>query len=229
MSIKVRWIDGFPVKYRPDTTDEKVLKEVVDKHCYRKVRSNFDVEPGEVWLDLGANIGAFAVYCKVMKATAVCYEPDPKCFELLKFNAKGFEIFNTAVTSSKDSKIEFFSSKNTKDNYRGSVIKTKTAIPQDSVNNIWCGELTGSFDGIKMDIEGSEFGLLDDDLLPDCKKLCLEYHTKRDSSVDNLSRRINYLKDRFDHLSYPPELDRLIEAGVDANTYFDRLIFCWND
>lgn len=82
------------------------------------------------------------------------------------------------------------------------------------------------FDGIEMDIGGAEAGLLDDDLIPECRKLVLEYHTSRDQSMDNLRRRLAYLKSRFRTVRYPPELDRLVAAGGHTTTYFDRVIHC---
>lgn len=82
---------GITAHYRPHTSDERVLREVITKAAYRRTTLGFDVRPGEVWLDLGANIGAFALYCKTKRATAVCYEPDPDCFELLSLNVPEFE------------------------------------------------------------------------------------------------------------------------------------------
>jgi hypothetical protein len=80
-----------------------------------------------------------------------------------------------------------------------------------------------------MDIEGSEFGILDDDLLPACDKLVMEYHTSRDRSPTRLKKRLAKLRERFDHVKYPPELDRIIASGKVAKTFFDRFVFAWND
>ncbi len=83
-----------------------------------------------------------------------------------------------------------------------------------------------------MDIEGSEGALIDEWLLPRCNKLCMEYHTSRDSSVEKLRRRLEILKRRFETVAYPPEYDRIISRGrndsyeSDHLTFFDRMIFC---
>ena len=83
-----------------------------------------------------------------------------------------------------------------------------------------------SFDGVKMDIEGSEGGLLDGELLPECRKLVLEYHLSRDPSIEHLKRRLDVLHRRFRTVRYPAELDRLIAAGGVAKTFYDRFIHC---
>lgn len=78
--LKQEQIDsgGAPITifYRPESTDYDAIQEVNVKKAYRKLREGFDVYPGERWLDLGANVGAFAIYCRLKLATAVCYEPD---------------------------------------------------------------------------------------------------------------------------------------------------------
>jgi hypothetical protein len=88
---------GITAYYRPGASDERVLREVITKATYRRSSIGFDVRQGETWLDLGANIGAFALYCKLNHATAVCYEPDPDCFALLTLNVPEFERHNVPL------------------------------------------------------------------------------------------------------------------------------------
>lgn len=219
---------------RPEgSSDEQALEEVLVKKVYRRVRMGFDVFPGERWLDLGANIGAFAVYCRQRWATAECYEPDPECFKILKLNAPSFELHNAAVTAFGTPTVEFRKSDNPENNYRGTVIAGGVHVPSRYVNtapvkNVRINTLMGlEYDGIKMDIEGSEGPLLDYAPLPRCSKLVLEYHTSRDSSVKNLKRRLAYLKKSFEVVHYPSAYDEVISARVE--TYaprFDQLIFC---
>lgn len=225
-SIKVRWFGNIPARYRDGTTDEKVLREVVDRAGYKRQSMGFDVESGEHWLDLGSNIGAFAIYCKIKGATADCFEPDKECFQLLKRNAEGFDCFQTAVTSFKTDKIQFWKSRNPENHYRGSIVKNGAMLPSGEVPNLWIGSLSGDYDGVKMDIEGSEFGIIDSKLVPQCDKLCMEYHTSRDPSMSNLKKRLDYLKSLFRNVSYPPEYDRRIAEGGNSKTYFDRFIYC---
>ena len=222
---------GITAHYRPDASDERALREVITKATYRRTSLGFDVRRGERWLDLGANIGAFAPYCKMNRATAVCYEPDPDCFAMLSMNVPEFERHNVAITAHHEQSLPFWKGKSPLDHYRATAIPSKTLPrhPSGVLRNQHGASLMHmTFDGVKMDIEGSEGELLDQELIPPCKKLCMEYHLSRDNSIENLDRRLRYLRRRFRHVHYVPELDRLIAAGVPAKTYFDRLIHCWD-
>lgn len=221
------------VWYRPGTTDEKVIREVLERRTYRRPSIGFDVEPGERWLDLGANIGTFAAYCLVRGATVDCYEPEPYCFNLLRknlpeLNGTNGSSFRAAVSASKDQYLSFFSSKLKGNYYRGTLVGggSRTLTEPVQVNNVYAGHLTTPYSGVKMDIEGAEHAILDAKLIPVCEKLCLEYHTSRDKSMTNLTRRIAYLRSLFDVVAYNPELDHMMKLGGDRKSYHDRVIYC---
>lgn len=236
MQLDCKLFGGVAAYYRPNTSDEFVLDEVIEQRIYRKKRIGFDVEKGEQWLDLGANIGAFAIYCRIKGAKALCVEPDPDCFEILKLNAPSpdFSRWNTAITTSKESAIPFWKGKLTNNFSKATAVSSKglPTHPNGELNNTHAEVFNGSFyDGIKMDIEGSERDLIDQWLLPKCNKLVMEYHSSRDRSVENLTRRLEILKSKFKVVSYPPEYDRVIRDHgnsykTDYLTYFDRMIFC---
>jgi FkbM family methyltransferase len=219
--------------YRPGTSDERVLEEIFTKAGYRR-RSPFpfDVEKGERWLDLGANIGAFALYCLHRGASATCYEPEPECFNILSLNVPTFIRFPFAVTAKRDERINFWTGRLPNDHYRGTAHPTKR-LPRHSgltVQNLYGQVLQDlEYDGVKMDIEGSEGELLDAEFIPKCKKLCMEYHLSRDPSMDHLRRRIDFLRSRFRRVHYPPEFDRIMAQGGEVKTFFDRLIFATNE
>lgn len=222
------------------SSDEQAAQEVLVKQAYTRkghgpTGFKFDVELGEKWLDLGANIGAFAVYVRSRGAEAVCFEPEPGCYRLLQKNAQGFRCFQYAVTASRVAQLTFMKSRNPQNNYRGTVLPVNGYIEQPPVNNLYAGDLgeyTGrvngnSFDGIKMDIEGSEGALIDNWLLPRCNKLVMEYHTSRDASIENLRRRVGILQDHFKVVKIPSLFMRVLEG--DSKGFpprFDQLIFC---
>ncbi len=210
------------VHFRPNTSDERVLKEVIENRCYRKAAINFDVDAGEHWLDLGANIGAFALYCKARSATAECYEPDAECFKLLKKNVPQFKCNRLAVTASKYSELNFYRAQSPTDYSRGTIFQINKFKPAGTVPNCYAGDLKKrTYDGVKMDVEGAEGPLLDLWLLPKCSKLVIEYHTSRDIVVEHFFRRIAALKQHFKHVSYPPEFDRI---GAEKYERFERWI-----
>lgn len=218
------------------SSDEQAAQEVLVKKAYTRPRLGFDVLPGERWLDLGSNIGAFAVYCRSRGATAVCFEPEPGCFKLLQKNAAGFRCYQLAVTSSHEKQLAFCKSRNPENNYRGTVLPVQSYVDVEPVMNLYAGELelyTGSvngnsFDGIKCDIEGAEGEILDNRLLPRTKKFVMEYHTSRDADVQNLKRRIGRLQDRFHTVKIPSLFMRVIEGDLKGfPPRFDQLIFAW--
>lgn len=225
-----KWIIGSQtIHYRPETTDEKVIREVIDCRAYRRASAMVDVEPGETWLDLGANIGAFAVYCLLRGATAECYEPEPTCFKLLQKNVPALDVHRATVTAHQQESLELWTSSRKGNHYRGTILSGKGAMLDEPqrVPNIYAGMLTNrKFSGVKLDIEGSEFDLLDQDLLPRSEKLVLEYHTSRDKSMANLRRRMAYLKRRYKTVAYVPELDRIMQAGGYQKSFHDRVIYC---
>lgn len=217
--------------YRPGTTDENALREVLVARTYRKASIGFDVAAGEHWLDGGANIGAFALYAQSKGATAECYEPLLENFALLRRNAPKFKCYPTAISNRRESEVSFWTSRKQNDHYRGTLIpRTKGGYPQTTVKNLHASCLRGrKFDGIKLDIEGAEGELIDEWLLPEADKLCLEYHTSRDNSLENLARRVRILKRHYRHVFYCPELARLVERGTGTGkTFYDRVIYAWS-
>lgn len=231
MNLATKTWDGkWATKYRPGTTDVDVLTEVIDHHVYRRLRDGFVVKPGERWLDLGANIGAFALYCRMHGATVECWEPEPECFKILQLNAPGAELHNSAITTSHEPRLDFYTSKNPDNHYRTTIIPVSTYKPAGSFDNIYGSYLLGrKYDGVKLDVEGSEFGLIDEWLLPETNKLVMEYHHSRDKSAENMARRFKKLREHFKTVKYPKALDTYIESGGTAPLpRFDSIVFCWN-
>lgn len=236
MYLETKNIKGVDVKYRPGTSDERVLKEVIEGQCYRKAKIGFEIEEGEHWLDLGANIGAFAIYCRLLGATAECYEPDPENYKILGMNVPpsrdGSTIHPVAVTTSKEKRIELFKGSRPEDRYRYTVIKSTR--PHLAAQNLYIGDLLrknhgkSGWDGAKLDIEGAELAMLDEELFPRVKKLCMEYHLSKDRSMANFRRRMKFLRSRFKVVSYIPSLDQKYPDDTYPG-FYDRLIFCRND
>lgn len=229
METEVKMIQGRTVHVRPNSSDGRAMDEVIQTRIYRRVSLGFDVEAGEIWLDLGANVGAFAVYCAIRNASVVCFEPDPDSFRLLQLNAPEADAYQTAVTALTDETLPFYRGRGATDFYRNTAFPTK-GLPVHSSGSLpnVCGDfLRGlEYDGVKMDIEGAEGGLLDAKFLPKCRKLVMEYHTSRDRSIANLRSRLDFLKSRFTRVSYPPEYDRAMASdATEIKTYFDRMVF----
>lgn len=234
--------------YRDGTSDVNVIDEVVIKQVYQRSRPKFGVEPGEHWLDLGGNIGAFALHCWLNGAICDSYEPEPGCFAILSKNIKAlnaakppiilpehqaaYTAHNFAVTAHNADNIPFYRGRADDDFYR--FTERENSYPIGELPNLYAGDLLDSaWDGIKMDIEGSELYLIDNGLIPECNKLIMEYHITKDRGLQNFHNRMDILKSRFNHVHYPPSLDRGYgedEKGrpKDYPGFFDRFVICWN-
>jgi FkbM family methyltransferase len=214
-----------PAYYRPGTTDENALVEVLITRAYSRL--GFDVEAGEHWLDLGAHVGAFALLCASKGATATCYEPMPDNFALLRKNVPQFKCYQTAISNLHAPEVTFWTSHKPHNRYRGTLIP-REGHPQVTVKNTHASALMGqTFSGIKCDVEGAEGALIDEWLFPKANKLCLELHLSLDNSLPNLVRRIRILEHCYRHVIYDEELAQLIKRGKGTgHTLFDPLIFC---
>lgn len=227
---------------REGTSDHRILREVVEKRCYRKKSIGFDVEADEVWLDLGANFGAFAHYVHSRGARAICYEAHPDNFEILQRNLNGTQSVgvHAAVTALRTPTVDLFES-HLNDLSRPTVVQVGKFHKTRTVPNIHYDDLPKTPYGIKMDIEGAEGFILDNKPLFHCAKLVLEYHSSRDPFVYNFRERLYWLKSQFEIVSYPPEFDRILESGIERfektvvekgrlrtvqYPVADRLIFC---
>ena len=214
---------------RQGTSDEETLDEVIHRRAYRKPSAGVDVCEGECWLDLGANIGAFAAYCFLKGAIAKCYEPTTHCFKILEKNlkqmGKGFAAHQLAITVHDDEYLEAWESKKDDNYWRTTIIPVESyqsagKIPNLHVSNL--GDLV--WDGVKMDIEGSEHDIIDQGLLPKCNKLAMEYHINRDNkNMKNFHGRMKLLRKIFETVSYAPSLDKQRETYEGR---FDFLVHC---
>ena len=71
---------------RPQTTDAKVVDEVLVGHAYQNKTAGLVIESDDVWLDLGGNIGTFALFALATGAKVVSVEPEPENASLLRKN-----------------------------------------------------------------------------------------------------------------------------------------------
>lgn len=235
MNLSTKVINNRIIHYRPSDppgrlgSDMDSINEVLVGGCYSC--PGFSVDQGENWLDLGANIGAFGLYCISRGATAVCYEPDIENCVILRKNVPELFCVNLAVTAYREPRLKFYGSKKPDNHWRNTIIPTEDYQEVGEFGNLYAGEIKQQFAGVKMDVEGSEHQIIDEWLVPKCRKLCLEYHTSRDSNLDNLVRRLEILKSKFKQVIYPQEYDLAIANREQLNCIyrpkFDSLIFCW--
>ena len=159
--------------YRPGTSDEKVLDEIFTKGAYRKPKIDFDIEEGDIWIDIGGHIGLFALYAISKGAKKVyVYEADSENYEMLAKNIKlnnlsnKVKSFRKAVVDDKglgkNKSIQLYKSKDPSVNYRNSIVPKKrgvwTRVPAMKFNEVI--QKHNDANGLKIDIEGAEVPIL---------------------------------------------------------------------
>ncbi len=87
-----------PLRIRPDTSDFKAARDVLERNTYQRVRGGFRLEAGDRWLDGGANIGAFTMQAiHHGAALVVAIEPVVDHLEVLAINV-GAEVVAGSAT-----------------------------------------------------------------------------------------------------------------------------------
>ena len=130
------------------------------------------VEPGDVFLDLGANLGMSSRYALLHGAREVlCFEPDPRLMELLKRNlAASSRFYPYFVLDTRGTSSEEYWPGGTGERYSAPAITLKDVLTFLSYPII---------DYLKMDIEGAEDTIFNDLNWQDCakiKKMLVEHH-----------------------------------------------------
>jgi FkbM family methyltransferase len=207
--------------------DSAVCKEVAAKRCYERPRLGFGVRDGETWLDCGANIGAFAVWAeRKHNAHVFGYEACEENTELAKQNLalnQCRSVVRTAFVTAK-------SGGRTSVNFNPRTPARSSATAKGSqrfVENIsLAAEIQRhSPHGLKIDIEGGEFSLLDTGLpLQGIRALAIEYHFRFDKDCEKARRRIAPLLAHFRHNSVP----KTVFTHSTWPAWQDAILFFWS-
>jgi len=224
-----RTVESLQVYTRPNTTDQKVIDEVLKNNTYQNKRIGFLIEPTDKWLDLGANIGTFALLVRSLGATVDCVEPEPNNFELLKRNLSvnfkdGFTL-NACAVSTTDGTAPLFLCKTEYNKYRHSLHISKGRESVE-VQTKMLSSMLDTIDCVKMDIEGAEIPLLEQyaDKMPNVKKLVFEYTFDADSSIPRFRKIISQLRETFDVVHYT----KFDETKQEKYTFYPpcKIVYC---
>lgn len=228
--IKSIIMDGRKIFYREETTDMNIIKEIFVVKTYNRVKMGFGVVSGERWLDLGANIGAFGAFVVNKGGSVVSYEPEPSNFAMLKKNVPESKSIMSAVSTSKEKFLQFYSNKKGLKHSRVTNVPNQIQIPYKKLHNAYAKDVFKEFfDGVKIDIEGSELDMFDKAIVPNCNKLVMEYHFGKDKSIKNFKRRIKFLRKHFSLVTYPPGFDRPTEHEQETgkfDVWYDHNVYC---
>ena len=150
--------------FRKNTSDENVIKEILEKKAYSKKKIDFKIEPDDVWLDGGSHIGVFGLYAAQNGAKKVyCYEPETENYKILQENIRhigteystNLESFQYAINQTGGTH-SFTIAPNT---WRHSLVTHyKKKLPTIEINCMSFDEILErhrDINCIKLDIEGS--------------------------------------------------------------------------
>ena len=203
------------VYIRPGTTDEKVIDEVLKTTVYEKPKLGFYVSPGDHWLDLGGNIGTFALFSLERGASVVTCEPESDNLEMLQKNllhnfsdkaGKDWHIAPVAVTTDPKDKIDLYLCKGDYNKYRHTIYH-KRGRSTVAVKNMHIRDVLkkGKFNAIKIDIEGAEIDILEELEREDyegIEKMVYEYSFDVDPSIPRFLAIVEKLRTIFSVVHY---------------------------
>lgn len=228
----------MPKVYRQGTSDEKVIKEILEKKAYKKKKIGFDAGPEDVWLDGGAQIGIFAEYAAMKGCRkVVCYEPEESNFKLLRENCEditkrfGCEfVLNNRAIENRAGESHLTIAPNTwrhslKTHYKKPLPKQKVIC--DSFSEIL--KSNPDVNAVKLDIEGSELELLHErQFLSNVNKLVFEYSFTKNRSMTYFFECVSCLESSGFNVFFPPSYLNQHHQGKPNlwGGFIDDIIFC---
>lgn len=178
------WGKRYQTKYPESTT----YHEIYNRQDY--VKGDCNIQPGDVVVDCGGNIGIFSSFALDNGASRVLsFEPFPNNYEINKKNNPNAEVFNLAVSNKSDDTIELLYThtgngghtiigsefQNDPGHYQHKNIYVKTITLDDIISQNFIDHI----DFLKVDTEGAElliFQGLSDENLSKIRCIALEYH-----------------------------------------------------
>lgn len=171
---------------RPDSSDQKAIDEVIKGNAYERPSVGFRLEPGDRWIDGGANVGAFTAWAARHGCRVVAYEAEPGNYHQTLHNLElngitDQQVHHAALVADTDPRCEVILHvcDEPGKQWRNSIMwerKKSSPLPVDAVR---IGiVIDAGYDCVKLDIEGAEIPMLvDPDGLPHnrIRKLVFEW------------------------------------------------------
>tara|TARA_Y100001973_G_C5179844_1_gene324176 strand:- start:801 stop:1484 length:684 start_codon:yes stop_codon:yes gene_type:complete len=203
MKMKSKLLEHNGLKFyaREGTSDEKTFNEVIVNKTYEK--KYFGIKENEKWLDLGGNVGAFALTVLSKGAKVEIYEPDPFSCRMIEKNLKvnNFDanIIQKAVVGNHKKKMTMFVG-NDMQVWRNSLYRN-WGNQKFSVDCIHFSEVINNNHCCKMDIEGAEIDILENmNIFP--KKLVFEWTFQVDKNLNRYRRIVEKMKANYENVKY---------------------------
>jgi FkbM family methyltransferase len=231
----LKMLDKFV--FRKNTSDENVIKEILEKKAYSKKKIDFKIEPDDVWLDGGSHIGVFGLYAAQNGAKKVyCYEPETENYKILQENIRHIgteysttlESFQYAINQTGGTH-SFTIAPNT---WRHSLVTHyKKKLPTIEINCMSFDEILErhrDINCIKLDIEGSELELFQHDHnWTNINKLVFEYSFTKNRKMQDFFDCAERLSKHF-HVDIQKSYYNQKHQGQEGywGGFIDSIIFC---
>lgn len=193
---------------RVGTSDEKAIGEVFRNNSYQ--RKQFKIHPGDRWVDMGANIGAFSVFVGSLGCPVVSYEAEPYNAEATRRNLErnGIQgrVTNAAIVpmDHPDQTVTFYVSRRPMALRRHSIARPKKDYDIITVPAIkWRDAVPEGFDCVKMNIEGVEVDIMKRSRPEDfvgIRKLVFEWSFDKEPMVPVLRDVLAMLRKAFPYV-----------------------------
>lgn len=219
-------IDGLQFFSR-GKADDAVFREVIEKRCYEKPRLGFQIQSGETWLDCGANVGAFAVWAERHRnAKVIGYEACEENTVLAQQNLALNGCCSTVQTGFVSAKSSGVTSVAFNANTPARSSRAAKGVQRFVTNIDIAREIQRHQPaGLKIDIEGGEFDLLDEGFpIDSVRAIAIEYHFRFDKDCEKARGRIQPLLQIFKHRSIP----KAILTHSQWPAWQDALLYFWN-
>ncbi|HLP76030.1 MAG TPA: FkbM family methyltransferase [Candidatus Paceibacterota bacterium] len=177
-------INGASFELRPGTSDWWIFLEIFIFEIYREAMPQ--IEKAEVILDIGANVGMFAVYAASVNPVAKihAFEPFPENVQQLKKNLslssqKQVQTHQAAVSDKSGVATLFFVPGDSSGCSLNQPGENSCSVETIAGNSLFEHCRIDKCDLLKMDCEGSELGILQsltEDTLKRVGAVVMEYH-----------------------------------------------------
>lgn len=170
---------------------------------------NFELLPGDIVIDCGANIGKYTNMFASLGAEVFAFEPDPNAFSVLKKTTDSkdnIHIYQKAVGTKEDNLRLYFHKENKNNpieySQGSSLLDYKGNVDKDNFVDVEVIDLGGFIDSlskpvkiIKIDIEGAEVDLLNNllnrNIIQNIPYVFVETH---DNKIPELREEMNKIR-----------------------------------
>jgi FkbM family methyltransferase len=192
---------GKKILVRAWADDVRIVKSIFAKKNY--VNEFVSIMPNSVVVDVGANIGAFAIFAAQWAKKIFSFEPEPENFRLLCANIELNGLKNVTplrmAIAKKRGKQDFYMAEKQHSgthsfflHHYEKEIEVKTLSIEDLIEQ----ESLAKIHFLKLDCEGSEVEIIEGLSLETAKKIeqiALEFHQMNDYSAEDMVGKLTML------------------------------------